>query len=629
MLDRSRRSILITVLLGPGVASVVTAAAADELDLGALGSAGGTFAGPSPSSKAGAAVEGGFDLDGDGGFDLAVGAWLDSPHGRALAGTLFVRRGGASAGALIDLAAPDPAVVTILGGAPGDALGVSVAAGFDFDGDGIDDLAVGAFRADPLGRTDAGLVAIVLGRSTLPSAIDLATPPPGVVLLFGREAGGGFGTRLASAGDVDGDGRGDLLIGEPFSSPLGRAGAGTAWLVLGRAAPPAVIDTAAPNPGVVAFLGAVAGDRLGEALAGRLVRNGLPAVALGAPFADPLGRNDAGRVVVVPLSAAPPPVVDLAIPVPGVLHVFGKTAGDQTGTSLADGGDRDGDGDSELVVGSMRAPHGAIVHAGRVDVVPVSSAPSPLDLSSPGAATLSVFGAGAGAQLGDSVAGGFDGDGDGLVDLLLGERGFDDGAAQDAGAAVFVPRPAGVAATVDLATPPSGARVFVGAAALDRAGYAVSVAGDVDGTGFPDVLIGAINAGPGATPKTGGAYVVFDGVTPTTLGATLAGSAATGGVVTLSIASAVGGAGNVALVLAAAATSYPPLEVSPFRYGLALDPASLVLLGPHPMPTLGALVLSYSFPPIPALQGATAPLQALVDAAGRGAFSNPAAVEFP
>ena len=122
------------------------------------------------------------------------------------------------------------------GAAAGDGLGSSIASVGDQNGDGRPDLAIGASSASPYGRSGAGQVVVVPGQ--IGSATrNLAVAPP-LQLIAGSMAGAGLGASLAAAGDMDGDGRIDLLAGAP--GELDRTGA--AYLL--RGAPGTTTDLA-------------------------------------------------------------------------------------------------------------------------------------------------------------------------------------------------------------------------------------------------------------------------------------------------------------------------------------------------------------------------------------------------
>jgi FG-GAP repeat len=202
-------------------------------------------------------------------------------------------------------------LIRIDGAAAGDNAGVSVAGAGDVNGDGRGDVLVGAHFADNNARADSGSAYVVFGRAA-PAAVDLAALGPAGVRIDGAAAGDNAGWSVAGAGDLNGDGRADVLVGAPRGDNNAREGSGSAYVVFGRAAP-GTVDLAALGQGGFRIDGAAAGDDAGWSVAGvgDLNGDGPADVLVGARFAGNNARECSGSAYVV-FGRAAPGTVDLA-----------------------------------------------------------------------------------------------------------------------------------------------------------------------------------------------------------------------------------------------------------------------------------------------------------------------------
>jgi hypothetical protein len=286
--------------------------------------------------------------------------------------------------------------------------------------------------------------------------------------LDGANPGDYLGTSVA-AGDMDGDGYADLLVGIPgWDSPFPEAGRVELY--------PGGPDGLSNTPTWFAE-GEQPGAGLGSAvaLAGDLDADGLPDLAAGAPGHDGSGL-DAGRVYVWKGGALL------------LLGAFdGQAGGEAYGSAVASAGDVDADGDADLLIGAPGAAEGG-PDAGRAELR--LGGPS-----GPGAAAWSTAGL-PGWRLGAAVAGAGDIDADGDAELLVGAPEADGGAGR---ALMFPGSPTG----------PGGlAWTVMGEAPGDHLGASVAGLGDTNGDGHADVLIGVpqhdvVGDGPWSPGDTG------------------------------------------------------------------------------------------------------------------------------
>ena len=154
------------------------------------------------------------DVNGDGIDDLVLSADMAAPESRSMAGAVYVIYGGKNLSGVKDLA-QDHYDVIIQGAAAGDRLGQDALCLADVNGDGIQDILMGAHYADPQGRGSAGALYVVFGTKDLDETIDLALGEEDL-----RVEGAANSDKLSflgalASGDVNGDGILDILVGGP------------------------------------------------------------------------------------------------------------------------------------------------------------------------------------------------------------------------------------------------------------------------------------------------------------------------------------------------------------------------------------------------------------------------------
>ncbi len=282
------------------------------------------------------------------------------------------------------------AAAQAVGDQPGAEFGTCVAAAGDVDGDGLADLFVGAPARDET-FIDQGRGHVFLGSASAP----LAGP---AWSLDGASAGERFGAAAAAA-DVDADGFDDLVVGAPGFSG-GEAGEGAAFLFAGSPGGPALLPSWSFEPDVA---GASFGAALGRA--GDVDADGHADLIAGAPDLASGGVAPGGVWLFLGASSG-------LSGAPAWTAVGGEDLG-AFGSSVACAGDVDGDGHSDLLVGAPRED-GSVLDGGRVHLFLGSA-------SGPGvAAALVLEGDVAGARFGAAVAGEGDVDGDAVADVLAG-----------------------------------------------------------------------------------------------------------------------------------------------------------------------------------------------------------------
>lgn len=454
------------------------------------------FDGDAAGDELGAAVSGGSDINGDGVADLIVGIRGDDNNG-ADSGSVRVFSG-----------ADGNMLYNFDGDSAGDEFGFSVSNAFDVNGDGFADVLVGASGDDNTG-TDSGSARVLSGFDG------------SILYEFNGDSAGDFmGRACNGAGDVDNDGFADLIVGIPLDDNNGE-NSGTARVFSG-----------ADGSVLYNFTGDSAGDIFGRSVnAGDVNGDGNSDLIVGAPrnsnngaqsgnvrvfsgangtllysvngdsAGDSFGRSTCGADV------NGDHLADLVVGAPGdddqgqdngsvrvhsgadgsvIYNFLGDSAGDILGRSVIEVGDVNGDGNNDLIEGApLDDNNGA--DSGSVRVV-----------SGAGGSVLFNFdGDSAGDQFGAAVGDAGDINGDGFDDLIVGAP-FDDNNGADSGSARVISGANG-----------STLYTFDGDAAGDRFGASVSGAGDVNGDGFDDVMIGAPLADNNGTDS--GSAQVFSG----------------------------------------------------------------------------------------------------------------------
>jgi hypothetical protein len=394
-----------------------------------------------------------------------------------------------------------------------DYSGGAVAGAGDVNGDGIDDLIIGASGADPSGRYQAGESYVVFGSATgFTASLDLAAlDGANGFRLGGIDELDGSGGAVAGAGDVNGDGIDDLIIGAQGAAPDDRAEAGESYVVFGSSASfPASLDLSSLD-GTNGFRldGTDNSDYSGTSVAGAgdVNGDGIGDLIIGAHLADLGGRLSAGESYVV-FGAATGFAASLDLAVLDGTNGFSLdgAAFDQAGFSVAGAGDVSGDGIDDLIIGAPGAIQSYVVFG------TAAGFDASLDLAALDGSNGFRLDDGGGGS-GVSVAGAGDVNGDGIDDLIVGAYRAYSGETYGAGESYVVfGTAAGFDASVDLAAL-DGSNGFrlTGIDRNDNSGLSVAGAGDVNGDGFDDLIVGA----PGGDPdgvysgESGESYVVF------------------------------------------------------------------------------------------------------------------------
>jgi hypothetical protein len=404
------------------------------------------------------------DVNSDGYSDVIVGApYFDNPQTDE--GAAFVYHGSATG---INTAA----AAIVESNQANAQMGISVATAGDVNGDGYSDVIVGARFYDNV-QPDEGAAFIYHG-----SASGISTTA--TAMLGSNQANAEMGISVASAGDVNGDGYSDVIVGaDAFDNVQTNEGAafvyhGSASGIVTTVA--AMVESNQANA-VMGFSVSSAGDVNGD---------GYSDVIVGAELYDN-GQTDEGAAFVYHGSATGINTTAAAMVESNQITAF-------MGVSVASAGDINGDGYSDVIVGARQYDDGeidegaAFIYYGSV--------------SGMNTTTTTILETNQSSAIIASVASAGDVNGDGYSDVIIGSSGFDNGETNEGAAFVYHGSPDGLSATF-VNTPDDCNQAFA------EFGCSVASAGDVNADGFSDVIIGAYKYDDAGNIDEGRAFVYY------------------------------------------------------------------------------------------------------------------------
>jgi hypothetical protein len=465
-----------------------------DIELGAGN--GFVIEGAAPQDFAGASVAGAGDVDDDGFADLALGAYGVDGAAGASAGAAYLVFGKPTPSP-VSLAALDAADGFVASGAAAnDFTGNALSRAGDVNGDGLPDVIVGAYRSAAAAGDNAGSAYVLFGKRDA-QPVSLGALGAAGFGISGIGAGEFAASSVAGAGDVNGDGLDDVIVGVPGRSIAGTDGVGAAYVVFGKRDSVTVsLAAVEAGGGGFAITGNDAGDAAGTSVAGAgdVNGDGLADLALGASAA-----SVSDSAVYVVFGKADGAAVSLAAIADGSggFVVASPPAGLDVGRAVAGAGDVNGDGLDDLVVRGLAA----YVVLGKADGAAIRFAE--LEAGQRGFAIGDETTA-------DSVAGAGDVNGDGLDDVVLGLPDAIPGVVGRAFGKTCVVFGARAMAPVLLSElEPSAGFCIFGAESEDFSGQSVAAAGDVNRDGLGDIVTGAYQASPQGRGLAGSAYVLF------------------------------------------------------------------------------------------------------------------------
>jgi hypothetical protein len=478
------------------------------LDVTSLnGENGLTLEGANSAEHSGFSVSFAGDINNDGLDDILIGAPDADPNGNS-SGEVYLVYGNSNFGfSTVFLSGLNGTNgLTFTGEAAGDQAGWSVAATGDINDDSLNEILIGAPQASPNNVTNAGITYVVYSSFAPFSTIFLSglTGKTTGFAIDGIAEGDNSGWSVNTVGDVNNDGKADIIIGAPYADSMG-VDAGDSYVYYGNTTVFDHVFLSGLDVGRGFTLnGVAAGDHAGWSVGSVGDFNGdqLNEILIGAPNASSVGPGDGDSYVFYSGYPLFNSLFLSALDGSNGYAINGALAGENSGTSISSIGDINGDNIDDLFIGAPNANSNGVNSGNGYVLFGGTSIFNSVFLSGlDGTNGYVVVGANETDNTGMTVSPAGDINADGIGDLLIGAPNASPNGDESGAAYVVFGGVHGFSSLYLAGLDGTLGFKINGESAGNHFGSSVSKAGDFNGDGLDDFIIGA--------PDAGKSYIVF------------------------------------------------------------------------------------------------------------------------